>query len=96
MIERAGVITPRPECDLVVKAFINGKTIGAIMLASGQFVLDRYDAPEFSDDAIRSLISHNKNNTITYTCAPPGSGIRMGIDRNEDGILDGDETRFKG
>lgn len=96
MIERARVTTPRPECDLVVKAFVNGKTIGAIMLADGRFITDRYYAPEFSDDRIRGLINEHKENTITYTCAPPGSGIRMGIDRNEDGILDGDEKHFKG
>jgi hypothetical protein len=28
---------------------------------------------------------------VTYTCAPPGSGERIGIDRDEDGYLDGDE-----
>ena len=28
---------------------------------------------------------------LTFTCAPPDSGIRMGIDRDEDGILDGDD-----
>ncbi len=26
---------------------------------------------------------------LTYTCAPPGSGTRMGIDRDEDTVLDG-------
>ena len=28
---------------------------------------------------------------LTYTCTPPGSGVRIGIDRDEDGVLDGDE-----
>jgi len=28
---------------------------------------------------------------LTYTCTPPGSGVRAGIDRDEDGVLDGDE-----
>jgi hypothetical protein len=28
---------------------------------------------------------------LTSTCAPPGSGERMGIDRDLDGALDGDE-----
>src|SRR5262249_4570653 len=28
---------------------------------------------------------------LTYTCVPPGSGIRMGIDRDEDGLFDRDE-----
>ena len=28
---------------------------------------------------------------VTYTCVPPGSGTRIVIDRNENGILDRDE-----
>jgi hypothetical protein len=28
---------------------------------------------------------------LTYTCTPPGSGQRIGIDRDLDGVLDGDE-----
>jgi hypothetical protein len=28
---------------------------------------------------------------VTYTCTPPGSGERLGIDRDGDGALDGDE-----
>jgi hypothetical protein len=28
---------------------------------------------------------------LTYTCAPPGSGERIGIDRDLDGHVDGDE-----
>jgi DNA-binding beta-propeller fold protein YncE len=28
---------------------------------------------------------------MTYTCTPPGSGTRIGIDRDLDGALDGDE-----
>jgi hypothetical protein len=28
---------------------------------------------------------------LTFTCVPPGSGLRMGIDRDEDGVYDGDE-----
>jgi len=30
---------------------------------------------------------------ITYTCVPLGSGRRIGIDRDEDGVLDGDEAQ---
>src|SRR5262249_19687789 len=29
---------------------------------------------------------------ITFTCVPPGTGTRLGIDRDEDGLLDADET----
>jgi hypothetical protein len=28
---------------------------------------------------------------LTYTCVPPGAGKRIGIDRDLDGALDGDE-----
>ena len=30
---------------------------------------------------------------ITFTCVPPGEGVRIGIDRDEDGILDADERK---
>ena len=29
---------------------------------------------------------------LTYTCVPHGSGLRMGIDRDEDGVRDGDDN----
>lgn len=32
-------------------------------------------------------------NPLTLTCVPPGSGIRIGIDRDSDGVLDLDENR---
>jgi hypothetical protein len=25
---------------------------------------------------------------VTYTCVPPGSGTRIGLDRDEDGVFD--------
>jgi hypothetical protein len=28
---------------------------------------------------------------VTFTCVPPGSGLRVGIDRDLDGTLDGNE-----
>jgi hypothetical protein len=37
---------------------------------------------------------HHKDDgvsTLTFTCVPPGSGYRIGIDRDADGIADGDE-----
>jgi hypothetical protein len=29
---------------------------------------------------------------LTFTCVPPGTGTRIGIDRDEDGVYDADET----
>ena len=28
---------------------------------------------------------------VTFTCVPPGSGVRLGVDRDGDGHRDGDE-----
>src|SRR5207248_7961289 len=36
------------------------------------------------------LTNIQKGDTITFMGVPPGSGTRMGIDRDEDGILDAD------
>ena len=59
-------------------------------MASGLFIGNRrHDAP-ISDASLRQNASR-RGGELTYTCTPPGSGVRIGIDRNEDGVLDGDE-----
>ena len=74
-----------PECDLIVKGSVGGERRGAVRIANGQF---RTDTNEFFSDAqIRTLA--NTEGPLTYTCVPPGSGERVGIDRDEDGELDG-------
>ena len=41
--------------------------------------------------AVITLDSDEKD-TITFTCVPVGSGQRIALDRNENGVLDGDEN----
>lgn len=41
-------------------------------------------------DALLRLAAVTTGRALTYTCAPPGSGYRIGVDRDEDGFLDGD------
>ena len=43
-----------------------------------------------SDKALRK-IANRPHGEITYTCVPPGSGIRIALDRDEDGLWNGDE-----
>jgi hypothetical protein len=31
------------------------------------------------------------SDALTFTCTPPGSGVRIGLDRDMDGFMDGDE-----
>ncbi|MEM9387564.1 MAG: hypothetical protein AAGA68_21100 [Pseudomonadota bacterium] len=90
LLQQAAVTSPRPACDLIVKGSWGGAARGAVRDASGQFRTDRASDGTLS---IRSLleISQRPGQSLTFTCVPPGSGERMGIDRDEDGILDGDE-----
>jgi DNA-binding beta-propeller fold protein YncE len=83
------------ECDLVVKG---GGTQGErgyfYDAASGRFIGNRRSDPPLSDARLRQLAAQ-KGGELTYTCTPPGSGVRIGIDRDEDGVLDGDERGAK-
>jgi DNA-binding beta-propeller fold protein YncE len=77
-----GVVT---ECDLVVKGSVGGVERGWVRESSGLFRDDTNTT--ISDAALRALAG--TEGPLTYTCAPPGSGARMGTNRDEDGALDG-------
>jgi len=83
------------ECDLVAKGQIARDSVGFLYLGGGRFKGDRKTMPSVTDAMLRLLVSVG-NGTLTYTCVPPGSGPRIGIDRDLDGILDGDEVDFRG
>jgi YVTN family beta-propeller protein len=78
------------ECQLTVKGTVAGQQRGALRLASGQFRTDRASEALLSDAQVRALAA-TAGQELTYTCVPPGSGTRVGIDRDEDGFLDRDE-----
>ena len=79
------------ECDLVVKGQVQGREIGFLYLGAGRFTSDRKAVPPISDALLRRLPGLTSGRELTYTCVPPGSGRRIGIDRDGDGVLDGDE-----
>jgi len=78
------------ECDLVVKGVVDRRERGWLRTADGHFRPDRAEEPELSDTDLRSLAT-SAGAALTYTCVPPGSGVRLALDRDEDGALDGDE-----
>jgi hypothetical protein len=78
------------ECDLVVKTSFLHQEFGFFYAGAGQLVGDRQSLPPIADSALR-LIASAANRPVTYMCVPPGSGVRIGVDRDEDGHLDGDE-----
>jgi hypothetical protein len=77
------------ECELVARGRVqNG--VGGYLLSAGLFQPDRAGRPPVSDAGLRWLVMFS-GQELTYTCVPPGSGPRMGLDRDLDGILNGDE-----
>jgi DNA-binding beta-propeller fold protein YncE len=75
------------ECDLVAKGVTDGRARGWLRLASGAFEPD--DGGPHVDAAALFATASGPGVALTLTCVPPGSGRRAGIDRDEDGVLDG-------
>lgn len=75
------------ECDVVVKTLFSG----FVMNSEGKFQRDRSSRRPLSLN--RLLLIARVGFPVTFTCAPPGSGQRMGVDRDGDGTFDGDERR---
>ena len=73
------------ECDLIVKGSVGGAPRAWVRLPSGSFEDDHGNT--IDDASLRALAT--TEGPLTYTCAPPGSGTRMGIDRDQDTVLDG-------
>ena len=74
------------ECDLVAKK----SDRGFLYQGDGIFLRNKSNKASISDAKLRSK-AKNKDDAVTYTCVPPGSGRRIALDRDEDGFLDGDE-----
>jgi DNA-binding beta-propeller fold protein YncE len=53
------------------------------------FLRDRAGALPISDAALRARAIHGRS--VTYTCVPKGNGARLALDRDQDGVLNGDE-----
>jgi DNA-binding beta-propeller fold protein YncE len=77
-------------CDLVAKARQGGQSERGYVLVDGTYYSDKASEPGLTSAAVRALVS-GPHASVTYTCTPPGSGVRIGVDRDSDGILDGDE-----
>ncbi|KYF68653.1 beta-propeller fold lactonase family protein [Sorangium cellulosum] len=78
------------DCDLVVKGWSHGEELGFLYIGNGRFEPDRAREPRRWDTELRQL-PRGPRGELTYTCVPPGSGERIGIDRDGDGFRDGDE-----
>jgi DNA-binding beta-propeller fold protein YncE len=83
MIARADV----GDCDLIVKGNRTSETRGARYVGGGSFQFDRN-----ADTAVSLATLLGFTNTagqeMTFACVPPGSGTRIGVDRDRDAAFD--------
>src|SRR5438552_13595607 len=81
--------SPTSRVDLIAKGFKNGITRGWFyQRETGQFQSDRQQEAILPEEL---LALAQPGNEITFTIVSRGSGIRIGIDRDLDGVLDRDE-----
>jgi hypothetical protein len=90
LVERGMTDVPIPECDLVVTGAIGGEMRGWAMDRNGQFRPDRAAESPIDQTSLEALIAA-PDQYLTYLCTPWGSGTRIGIDRDLDDTLNGDE-----
>lgn len=75
------------DCELVVQGVVANQARGWLYNGSNQFRSDRSSEPLLGKDALRAQAA-TAGQELMYTCTPPGSGTRMGVDRDGDGFFD--------
>ena len=81
------------DCDLVGKGVAGAVPRGWLHVAATGpklFRSDRKSEPLASELTLRNQAA-TTGQEVTFTCVPPGSGHRIGLDRDEDGAFDRDE-----
>jgi len=78
--------------DLIANGTIQGQIHGLLYLpATNNYESDTTGLGPFTQAQLTGFIQGG--DTLTVMGVPPGSGVRMGIDRNLDGVLNGDAKR---
>jgi hypothetical protein len=75
--------------DLIIKGTLDGRLHGLIYQSgSANYKPDTTNLTTLTRSQLTTKIQNGDR--LSIMGVPPGSGIRMGIDRDEDGLLDGD------
>jgi hypothetical protein len=75
--------------DLIAKGTVNGHVRGLLYQpGTGTYRPDTTNMTALTHADLLAKIQNGDR--LTFMGVPPGSGTRMGIDRDEDGVLDGD------
>jgi hypothetical protein len=76
-------------CELIGKGKVGSTPRGWLYQGGGLWTSDIASAPAITRAQLLALAS--AGHELTVTGVPPGSGQRMGLDRDRDGFRDGDE-----
>ncbi len=79
--------------DLIAKGILDGQLRGLLYRpASNDYASDKTGVGPFTHQQLQAKLQADSTATLTVMGVPPGSGTRMGIDRNLNGVLDSDEA----
>ena len=76
------------ECDLVAQLGGGAVALGWLYDNGGNWLPDKAGQASQSSAVLRQIAQIEP---VTFTCAPPGNGVRLALDRDEDGVLNRDE-----
>lgn len=79
------------DCDVIIKGNLSGLQRGAFHVGGGNFQIDGSDFGVLPEATIRSA-TLNSGETLTYTAVPVGDGFRLGVDRDDDTVLNNDDN----
>ncbi|HYQ71452.1 MAG TPA: thrombospondin type 3 repeat-containing protein [Gammaproteobacteria bacterium] len=74
------------DCDIVIRGTLGGVARSGVYLPGGNVQVDGDDFPSVTEGLVRSQAAVT-GQELTYTAVPPGSGQRLGVDRDEDGVI---------
>ncbi|MEE9303058.1 MAG: hypothetical protein V3U84_04645 [Thiotrichaceae bacterium] len=77
--------------EVIVKGTKSGEAFGAVRLGNGSFQTDDINATPLSENNLLKL-ANTAGQELTFTAVPLGSSRRMGVDRDDDLILDGNDN----
>ena len=80
------------DCDLIAETIRAGREHGALYRGGDRFISDLGVPITLG----RLLDGAAVGQPVTFTCAVPGAGRRLALDRDEDCALDGVERLFGG
>lgn len=80
------------ETEVVVKGLINGRERGFLYVGRNLFGWPKFRSDRNETVTGFSTLLSRFNGPVTFTAVPPGSGVRIALDRNLDGRLNGHDS----